>query len=818
MLKNYIKIAFRNLRKQKLYSFINIFGLTIGIAACIVIFLFIQGEYSFDRFHKNADNIYRLEEINYTKPKSEIEPTPFFDSRLPEGMSKSPWLPLPAGPTFKERFPEITDYVRFNIHRRLVRSKHKSFEQSILFVDSSFFEVFSFPLLKGTPESVLEGPNDVVLTPQTAQKYFGTADPVGQSLVITIMNQEKTFTVSGIVKEPPANSSIQFSLIIHIENKPYYERNMERWNLHTAPLFIELTPGADPKQLKTKLNEFAEERYGESWQESRNRLELPAAAPVMEYNLTPLVDVHLDAAVEWTKVSNPLYSYILGGIALLILLIACINYITLALARSSGRAKEVGIRKASGAQRNQIALQFWGETQLLTILAMVAGIGLAELALPFFNDLADKSLAIHYLQDIKLLGAIFGITLLTGLLAGSYPAAVLARYNPVNALKGPRTFRFRPRLTKALLVVQYSLSIFLIVSSLIMFRQMDYVSSKNIGYDKEQVLFIPTHKGWGEEGMQLMERFRDEVRMMPGVASVSGMSPAFTQRYNQHEFKVGEEFKDAYIYFVDEQFIETMGMELLAGRNFSRDRPSDIKNSIVVNQALVKSMGWENPVGEQLPWKGEENPSTVVGVVKDFHFQSLEVPIEPMLFHMDPEQGGVSDIAVKINTGEIGKTLSQLETKWAELTPFTPFNYWFLDDAIAQQYNSYQEWLRIMGISTLIAILIACMGLFGLAGITAVNKTKEIGIRKVLGAGIKQIILLLNKDLVKLIVISMLLAAPVSWYIMEQWLADFAYRIDIGADVFLISTLVALLVAIVTVSYHSIKAATVNPVESLRSE
>jgi putative ABC transport system permease protein len=592
---------------------------------------------------------------------------------------------------------------------------------------------------------------------------------------------------------------------------------MERWNSHNTPHFLELTPGTDLAQFKTKLNEFAEERYDDNWQAKRDRLELPADATVMEYALTPLADIHLDASVEWTKVSNPLYSYILGGIAMLILIIACINYITLALARSSGRAKEVGIRKASGAQRHQIALQFWGETQLLTVLAMVAGVGLAELVLPFFNDLADKALAIHYLQDIELLGAILGITLLTGLLAGSYPAAVLAKYNPVSALKGHRTFRFQPRLTKALLVVQYCLSIFLIISSLIMFRQMDYVSSKNIGYDKEQVLFIPTHKGWTEEGLQLMERFRNEVRSIPGVASVSGMAPAFTKGSNIYGFRVGEEFKDSFIYFVDEQFIETMGMKLVEGRNFSEDRPTDVKDAIIVNQALVESMGWESPVGEQLPWR-RDNPSTVIGIVKDFHFESLEAPIKPMLFHMDPEHGGVSDIAVNIEAGEIAETLPQLEEKWAEVAPFTPFDYWFLDDAVSQQYSSYQKWLQIMGSSTFIAILIACLGLFGLTGITAINKTKEIGIRKVLGAGIRQIIFMLNKDVVKLIAISIVIAAPISGYVMQQWLTDFAYRIEIGPGIFLVSAAVAVVVAVLTVSYHSVKAAMVNPVESLRNE
>lgn len=818
MIKNYIKIAFRNLRKQKLYSVINIFGLALGIACCIIIYLFVQDEFSYDRFHENGENIYRVEQLRYQKVKSELEPTPFFDSRLPEGMSKSPWLPLPLGPTVGELLPEIEAFVRVDESNVVVRSEIESFEEDILLADSTFFQVFSFPLRNGSAASVLNNQADVVLTPETARKYFGEENPVGETLTITIQNDEKLFTVSGIAETPPKNSSIPFSLVIRIENKPFYDFNIGRWNSFNTPLFVELTPGADVKQFEAKLNAFAEERYAESWQGARDRLGLPEDATVAEFIISPITGIHLDAAAEWPGVSNPLYSYILGAIAILILIIACINYITLALARSSGRAKEVGIRKASGAQRSQIAIQFWGETQLLTLIALLAGIGLAELVLPWFNEIADKSLSIHYLADAGFLGVLLSIAFFTGLIAGSYPAAVFSRYQPVKVLKGIGSLSFKPRLTKVLLVVQYSLSVFLIISSLIMFRQLEFVSGKDLGYDEEQVVFISTHTGWDEEGTRLMERYRTELAGVPGVKNVSGMAPAFTQGSNVYGFGVDGEEKSSYIYYVDEQLINTLGIELVQGRNFSEDRPADIRESIIVNQALVESMGWEEPLGQQLPWKGQENPSTVIGVVRDFHFLSMESEIQPMLFHMDPDQGGVADIAVKIEEGMIAETLPRLEASWSEVAPVTPFSYWFLDDAVARQYEQYKQWLSIMGVSTFMAILIACLGLFGLAGLTAVNKTKEIGIRKVLGAGISQIMLLLNKGIVKLIVLSLLLAAPVSWYIMEQWLSDFAYRIDIGAGVFLVSAVMALVIAILTVSYHSVKAATVNPVESLRSE
>lgn len=819
MYKNYLKIAFRNLRKSPVLSFINIFSLAVGIACCVIIYLFVLHEYSYDQFHERGDRIYRVVDVNYETVLAPQQETPFFDTRSPEGVDKSPYLPLPLGPTLKSRYPEIERMVRYDYGAdALVRNGDKVFEESVNYVEPTFFEVFSFVMTEGNPGTALDAKNNVVLTPEIARKYFGDENPIGQSIQIKIRDEEQAFTVTGIAEAPPANSSIQYKILLPIQNKPFYDFHIENWGSFNTALFLELVPGTDADEVEEKINEFYAERYEDSMAGAREQNNMPEDATVMEFELTPLTGIHLDASVQWAEVSNPLYSYILSGIAILILLIACINYVTLALSRSTSRAKEVGIRKVAGANRRQIAWQFWGETQLMTFLAMITGLGLAELLLPLFNQIAEKTLSISYTGDAGFLGIVLGITFLTGLIAGSYPAVFLARFNPSEILKGTSIRRFKPRLTKGLLILQYSLSVFLIISSVIMVRQMEYVSQKDLGYDKEQLVAIPTYTGWNEQGTQLMERYRNELSSIPGVVNVSGMAPAFTKGSNKYGFDINGEYKSSYIYYVDEKFVETMGMELIAGRDFSEDRPSDIKESIIVNQALAESMGWENPIGKQLPWKGEENPSTVIGVVKNFNFQSLEAPIEPMLLHMDPEQGGINSILVRIGKGQIGETLPKLESVWAEVTPFTPFDYWFVDDAVEQQYASYQKWLQIMSVSTFIAILIACLGLFGLAGITAINRTKEIGIRKVLGAGIKQIILLLNKDIVKLILISVIIAAPVSWYVMQQWLTDFAYRIKIGAEIFLISAAIALVIAIITVSYHSIRVAIINPVDSLRSE
>ncbi len=818
MFKNYIKIAFRNLRKQPLYSMINIAGLAMGIACCLLIYLFVQDEWSYDKFHEKADRIYRVVDVNYETVEASQEEPSFFDNRAPEGVGKSAFLPLPLGPTLKERYPEIRQIVRYDESTALLRNGDTVFEEPVNYVEPAFFEVFSFEMIQGNPGTALSAKNNVVLTPEIARKYFGDENPIGKVLQIKIRDEERAFTVAGIAEAPPSNSSIQYKVLLPIQNKPFYDFHIENWRSFNTALFLELVTGSDTEQVKAKMNEFYAERYEDSMARARERNNMPEDATVMEFALTPLTGIHLDASVEWYNVSNPLYSYILSGIAILILIIACINYITLSLTRSTSRAREVGIRKVAGAHRRQIAWQFWGETQLMTLLATVAGLGLAELFLPVFNGLSGKSLALNYVGDAGFLGIVLGITALTGLIAGSYPAFFLARFNPAEVLKGLDYRKFKPGMTKGLLVLQYSLSVFLIISSVIMYRQMDFVSQKDLGYNEEQVLVVPTHTGWNEEGTRLMERYRGKLDGVSGVAAVSGMAPAFTTGSNRYGFQVDGEFSDAFIYYVDEQFIETMDIELIAGRNFSEDRPSDVTGSIIVNQALAESMDWEEPLGQLLPWKGEENPSTVVGVVKDFHFQSLEAPIQPMLLHMDPEHGGINSILVQMEPGKIAESLPQLEEVWTAVAPFTPFDYWFMDDAVAQQYEAYSRWMQIMGWAMVFAILIACLGLFGLAGITTVNKTKEIGIRKVLGAGVREIVLLLNRDIVRLIAISLLIAAPMSWYIMEQWLSDFAYRIEISAGLFIWSGLAAMALALITVSYYSMKAALVNPIDSLMNE
>lgn len=530
MLKNYFKIALRNLRKQKLYSFINIFSLSVGIACSILVYLYVQHELSYDTFHEAGNRIYRVQEVRYETDEASRKQPSFFNTGAVEEVRKSPWMPLPLGPLLEENYPEVEHTVRYDETDALLRNGKTVFEESITLVDESFLQVFSFKLLKGNPATALQDQHSIVLTPAIARKYFGEGNAVGQYLNVKIQDKEALFTVTGIVEAPPANSSVRFDALLPIANKAFYEFNIERWNNFNTAHFIELMPGSDAQQFEQKLNTFVQERYKDSIEERRTRNKMSSDAKVMEFTLTPIADIHLDAAVNWPGVSNPLYTYLLSGIALLILLIGCINYITLALTRSSNRAKEVGIRKTVGAHRKQVALQFFGETLLLTVLALIAG---------------------------------------------SYPALFLSKFNTADVFKSQSNYRFRPRLIKILLVFQYSLLVFLIISSVVMYRQLDYVSQKELGYEEEQVVVVPTHTGWNEEGTALMQRYRDALASVPGVADVSGMAPAFTTGSNVYGFDVEGESKSSFIYYVDAHFLSTIGLELVQGRNFSGDSPSE---------------------------------------------------------------------------------------------------------------------------------------------------------------------------------------------------------------------------------------------------
>ncbi|HMG93531.1 MAG TPA: FtsX-like permease family protein, partial [Chryseolinea sp.] len=505
----------------------------------------------------------------------------------------------------------------------------------------------------------------------------------------------------------------------------------------------------------------------------------------------------------------------------LILLIACINYISLALTTSASRRTEVGIRKVAGAQKNQLVYQFGFESILLALISMIFGIGLVFLFLPSFNEFTGKGIQLTRSNLVSLLAFSAGVAVLVGIVAGSYPAFFLSGFRPAQVLKGRFTSKLHAGFTKPLVIAQFALSSFLIISSVIMDRQMSYITTKDLGYNNEQILVIPTHSGWRSlEPDNMVVRYRNALQKVHSVISLAGTTASFNRGFSRYGYRIDDEQRSAYVYGVDPFYLSTLGIDLVSGRNFDDQIPAD-SNAVIVNEALVRDMKWVDPLAEYLNWNEDSTTlgAKVIGVVKDYHFLSLEQNIEPMFLSMDRRGiGNLTEMLVKIAPGDIPGSVEALRKEWKEVSPNTPFDYYFMDEDVARQYDAYQRWMKIMGLSTAFAILISCLGLFGLAGINALNRTKEIGIRKVMGAELVNIFLLLNKQYVWLAVIAFVIAAPASWYVMNQWLSDFKFAIAIGWELFALSMAGGLLIALLSVSYHAIRTALINPAQTLKYE
>jgi putative ABC transport system permease protein len=815
MIQNYVKVARRNLIRNKLYSVISVFGLGLGIACCLLIFLYVQEELSFDRFHTKSDDIYRL--IREEK-------------RSGEETVRSPSVTYNIAPELKANFPEIERAVRLTGGEYIVSRDGQSFTQDALHVDPGFLDMFSFPLVRGDLRSALDDPVSAVITPETAAKYFGEDDPLGKTLTINLGETSLDFTVRGVIQKPPPNSSIEFDLLLPVDPLKYNfpEDLLHSWNIVVMQTFIELTPGTDAKALEQKLPAlttrlFAEEERGFQ----------------RYYKLQALTDIHLDNKLDGITgpTSDPLYSHILAAIAIAVLLLACINFTTLAVGRSSGRAREVGLRKVLGAGRVQLMKQFWGEAFLLSLAALVLGMVLAELFLPTFNGLAQKQLSLGLFSDWTLLPALVGLTLVTAFLAGMYPALLISRLYPVDCLRGNIRLGGRSRLIQGLVVVQFAISVALVVSTLVISSQMRYVNSHNLGYDRKLVLTFPTGT-YGETAADLVSRFRQELSGQPAVVSVTGYSFGFGDSWlrvshgdDGMNINIGEDITSPgssegpglaanyfYINWVDPYYLPTMGITVYQGRDFSTDIPSDAEGAILVNQTAVRAFGWEDPIGKKLPAGLQQ--ATVVGVVEDFHFYPLHRRIEPLVFHL-PRHDHLSsmyEIAVRIRGDDIPKTISLLERTWGRVSGGVPFDYDFLDQRVAEQYAAEQRWMNIIQYSTMFSLLIACLGLFGLTSLAVAKRTKEVGIRKVLGATATRIVSMFASNFFKLVLVANAIAWPVAYLIMNHWLQSFTYRTGITLTTFILTAILSLGIALLTVSIQAIKAALTNPVESLRYE
>ncbi len=813
MIGNYFKIATRNIQKRKFYSFINAFGLSIGLAFCMLISLYIQDEKEFDQFHANKNDIYRIEEKSFDTWKHDS----------PDPYRKSAWLQTGLAPTLKEELPEVQYTTRYNRgNRGIFRYEEKVFTEELTYVDADFFKMFSFNLVQGNPDRIFMDKSEIVLTPAIVKKYFGSDDPIGKT--IRIDNEgEKSYTVSGVIEPAPANSSIRFEILLPQENRNYYDRNLTNWGNFNTPTFVQLVPNAEVTTFKTNLDKVVDKHMSKRLEEWRKEatVPIPTEAKMLEYTFTKLPDLHLKKEISWEKVSDPQYSWILGGIAVLIMLIACINYISLSLTTSASRRIEVGVRKVVGAQRNQLVYQFSFESLILAFASMVIGFGLVVLFLPTFNEYTSKGIVLTASKTLQLVSIGLLLTTIVGLLAGSYPSLFLSRFMPAQVLKGGFTSRLQAGFTKPLVVLQFALSAFLIISSVMMYRQMHFITTKDLGYTKDQVLVIPTQTGWNAEADKVVAQFRTRALADPAILSVAGVSSSFNQGYSRYGFKIKDEQKSAYVYAADPYYIPTLDLEILQGRNFDAAIAAD-SNTVIVNESLVRDMKWTDPLNEYYNWREDTvgQGARVIAVVKDYHFLSLEQNFEPMFLSMDKTHVGyLTTMLVRLSSKDLTGGLEKVKRMWKDLYPDKPFDYSFLDDDVAKQYQSYQRWMSIMGLATGFAILISCLGLFGLAGINALNRTKEIGIRKVMGADLPAIFILLNRQFIFLAAVAFSLAAPLSWWFITTWyLKDFTFKVPVTWQLFAMSLGAGLLIALLTVSYHAIKAALINPAETLKYE
>lgn len=798
MFKNYFKTAWRNLTRNKIYSFINIAGLSMGLACAMLILLYVKDEVSFDRFHKNVNNIYRIVDVQ----------------KFGTVTRKSGITGLLQGPRFTENVPGISTFVRIQSGNEDIKSGNDIRSQELLYVDSTFFNVFTFPLLYGNPTSCLKEPHSIVLSEDEAIKRFGTKDAVGKFVMVKQDSTFVPFTVTAVAKRVPQNSSIQFDVLVPLKESEADTKNSENWFNFFLNTFVVVSPKANLQTVQKQMNTFYVSDASSSFREMAKKFGLSKDANMGTYGLQQFTDMHLNTDLPpqngAVHASNPMYSYILSGIALFVLLIACINFINLTVARSVKRAKEIGIRKVIGGGRKQLIAQFMGESFLLCAIAFGFALLLVKLILPVFNELSNKALAFSYLFDAKLILAYGLLFLITGLLAGFYPALVLSGYNPVETLYSRFNIKGKNYLQKSLVVIQFTLASFLIIATMIIYSQFNFLTHTKLGYDDKNLAVVDTDIRNHQEASV----FKDQLMKLPGVVGVSAKNGGVWQTMA----KISNDSSLQFQYeTVDENFIPLLKIKILKGRNFSPAYPSDSNNSVIVNESFVKQAGWKDPIGQTVNFFYNNEIYHVIGVVKDYHYASLGEKIKPQMFTMKNDNR-FGSYYIKINPTTTTKTLKALQTAFKQFYPMSPYSYQFKDLQNRQQYVQEAKWKEILLFGAILTIFISCIGLFGLSVLSAEKRTKEIGIRKVLGASVNSIVTILSTDFLKLVSLSLLLAIPLSWLAANKWLENYPYRITLSWTLFAAGAVLVVLIALTTVSFQAIKAAVANPVKSLRTE
>ncbi len=786
MIKNYLKIALRNIRRHKGYSFINITGLAIGMACCLLITIWVLDELSYDKFHQNAATLYRVEENqDYSGRKFHVYSTPY-----------------PMAPALKDEIPEIKEATRYVYAGGLLLSHEEKsfFEDYIWAVDPSFLHMFTFPLIRGDENTALDSPYSLIITEDIADKYFGEEDPLGK--VISVNNQYD-FSITGVMNNVPHNSYFRFEIIIPYEFLRTTAQTNEEWGSNSIQTYVQLQENIPAEQANEKISGFIRTRLPE------NRTNLM---------LMPFTNLRLHEYSGWEQSGNAVqYVYIFSLIAFFVLLIACINFMNLSTARSANRAKEVGLRKVIGALKRHIIRQFYGESVLFALIALLCAIIITYLLLPVLSNLTDKDLSWNVAGIGTILVGLVAITLFTGFVAGSYPALFLSAFQPVSVLKGIlKSGAASSRFRKVLVVLQFSLSILLIIGTIVVYKQMNYMRNARLGWDKDHLLFIPLRTDIKPFYDVLKTEFAKDPKILgvtgayqlPGFSYGNAGGADWEGKDPNQEVLIG-------INAVDFDFIETLKIEMAEGRSFSKEFASDVQsNSFIVNEEVAKLMEKESVVGERFSFVGREG--IIVGVMKNFHFQTVQNKIEPLAIHVYPDY--FNYMLIRIPPENITVSLKSIENAWDRVIPNYPFEYMFLDEAFDQMYRNEQTIGTLLKYFAVLAIFVACLGLFGLASFTAEQRTKEIGIRKVLGASSPQITLLLCREFFVLVLLANLIAWPIAYFVMNNWLQNYAYKTSIGLLIFLATMGLALIIAIISVSYQAIRAALTNPVDSLRYE
>jgi putative ABC transport system permease protein len=799
MFNNYFKTAWRNLARNKVYSFINVAGLSLGLACAMLIMLYVKDEVSFDKFHKNVNNIYRI----VSKSEQQGQEREIGNTGLLQG------------PRVTENVPGIKSFVRVQEAVEDIKKGAEVQSQNLLYVDSTFFSIFTFPLLSGNAKTCLLEPNSIVLSEDAAKKYFATTDVIGKIMMVKEDSTFIPYKVTAVAKRCPQNSSIQFDVLLPFKESHEDANNTANWFFgNFLNTFVVVNDKANLQTVEKQMQAFYIKDAKQTYEVLAKKFGFGADAKMgTTYFLQPFLDMHLstDLPANDTNASNPIYSYLLSGIALFVLLIASINFVNLTSARSARRAKEVGIRKVIGSNRKQLIIQFLGESFFLCTIAFVFAIVLVQLLLPLFNNLSNKALSLSYLFDAKLVAGYIMLYLITGLLAGFYPALILSGYNPVQTLYSRFKIAGKNYLQKSLVVLQFTLASFLIIATFIIYSQFNFLTNTKLGYDDNNLVIV------NKDNINHADAavFKNELLKNPNIVGIRAKNAGYEQAAARNDI-------DSILQFayetVDENYLPLLRIPLVAGRNFSTKFPADSSQSVIVNESFVKAANWKNPIGETLKFSFNNNKIyRVIGVVKDYHFASLTEKISPQLFTMKNDNL-YGTYYIKIKPKSAAESLKWIQKEFKQFYPLSPYSYTFKNDDNRKQYVQVEKWKQIILFGAILTIFISCIGLFGLSVLSAEKRTKEIGIRKVFGASVKSIVINLSTDFIKLVVIALVIASPLAYMIANKWLQNFPYRITISWGLFAIATIIVVFIALATVSFQAIKAGIANPVKSLRSE